>query len=159
MPTFSIRWVALFPLFFSSVMRFNALKFQEWFPNFEADPRPSWTTGSCQGPYRDYRDNRTSGREHLRRPLRTRPRTHRREAQNHHSRRIGRAGPRAPSPGRPGSEHPGTVAAVVAASRTVVLSSCGGAPAVYNTRPVCMSTAHRLRRWLPSQPVALPWSR
>lgn len=39
---------------------FSKLKFQKWFPDFEADLKPSWTTGDCQTAYDQYLYNRTS---------------------------------------------------------------------------------------------------
>lgn len=39
---------------------FGKLKFQKWFPNFEADLKPSWTTGDCQTVHYEYFYNRTS---------------------------------------------------------------------------------------------------
>lgn len=39
---------------------FSKLKFQKWSPDFEADLKPSWTTGDCQTAYDQYLYNRTS---------------------------------------------------------------------------------------------------
>ena len=44
-------WVLVFvPL----TMGFHTLKFQEWFPDFEADLSPSWTAGSCRTAHSNY---------------------------------------------------------------------------------------------------------
>lgn len=43
-----------------SATAFSKLKFQEWFPDFEADMKPSWTTGDCQRAHYEYFYNRTS---------------------------------------------------------------------------------------------------
>lgn len=40
-------------------MGFSSLKFQEWFPDFEADLSPSWTTGGCRTAYSNYLYHRT----------------------------------------------------------------------------------------------------
>lgn len=40
-------------------MGFHSSKFQEWFPDFEADLSPSWTTGNCRTAYSNYLYHRT----------------------------------------------------------------------------------------------------
>ncbi|MCJ1271814.1 hypothetical protein MMC22_011719 [Lobaria immixta] len=40
-------------------MGFNSLKFQEWFPDFEADLSPSWKTGNCRTAHSNYLYHRT----------------------------------------------------------------------------------------------------
>ena len=41
-----------------STLGFNTLKFQEWFPHFEADLSPSWTIGNCRNNYTNYLNHR-----------------------------------------------------------------------------------------------------
>lgn len=53
-------WVlALLPF----TMGFQTLKFQKWFPDFEADLSPSWTTGNCRTAYSNYLYHRTQSHD------------------------------------------------------------------------------------------------
>ncbi|MCJ1266985.1 hypothetical protein MMC22_006870 [Lobaria immixta] len=44
-------------------MGFNTLKFQEWFPDFEADLSPSWKTGNCRTAHANYLYRRTQSHD------------------------------------------------------------------------------------------------
>lgn len=52
---YSVFILGLLPL----TTGFHSLKFQEWFPNFEADLSPSWTSGTCRSAYSNYLYHRT----------------------------------------------------------------------------------------------------